>query len=114
MCEAIENFVLATAVPGIEAKLEILPPELTWGYHVLGLLAPSLAEALPGGTIKQSLGLGTKHVYIGCNVYFMTPEGERCVCAGLPYRGRVFGFKVACVPVGGRAGGQGFLADGNP
>jgi hypothetical protein len=76
--EVIDDFVLATAVPGIELKLESLPPELTWGYRVLSVLGPSLAEALPGGTLKQSFSLGTKHVYIGCNVYFATEEGERC------------------------------------
>jgi hypothetical protein len=77
--EAIDDFVLATAVPGIEVKLERLPPEMTWGYEVLALLGPSLAEALLGGTLKQSFSLGTKHVYIGCSVYFSTVEGERCV-----------------------------------
>ena len=77
--EAIDDFVLATAVPGIELKLESLPSELTWGYKVLVLLGPSLAGALPGGTLKQSFSLGSKHRYIGCNVYFTTPEGERCV-----------------------------------
>jgi hypothetical protein len=77
--EAIDNFVLATAVPGIEAKLELLPPELSWGYQVLTLLGPALAEALPGGTLKHSFTLGKKHVYVGCNVYFTTAEGERCV-----------------------------------
>jgi hypothetical protein len=77
--EAIDDFVLATAVPGIEAKLEHLPPELTWGYRLLALLGPSLAEVLPGGALKQGLSLGAKHVYIGCNVYFTTAEGERCL-----------------------------------
>ena len=77
--QAIDDFVLATAVPGIELKLKLLPPELTWGYKVLALLGPSLAEALPGGTLKQSFSLGTKHVYVGCSVYFTTEEGERCV-----------------------------------
>jgi hypothetical protein len=77
--EAIDNFVLATAVPGIVDKLKFLPPELAWGYRVLELLGPSLAEALPGGTLKQSFSLGAKHVYIGCNVYFTGSEGERCV-----------------------------------
>src|SRR5262249_38233127 len=48
--DAIDDFVLATAVPGIEEKLKFLPPELTWGYRLLGLLGPSLAEELPGGT----------------------------------------------------------------
>jgi hypothetical protein len=76
--EAINNFVLATAVPGIEAKLKLLPPEVSWGYRVLALLGPALAEALPGGTIKQSFTLGKKHIYIGCNVYFTTADGERC------------------------------------
>jgi hypothetical protein len=77
--EAIDNFVLATAVPGIEAKLELLPPELGWGYRVLALLAPALAEALPGGALKHSFTLGKRHVYVGCNVYFATSDGERCV-----------------------------------
>lgn len=77
--EAIDNFVLATAVPGIEAKLELLPPELSWGYQVLALLGPALAEALPDGALKHSFTLGKKHVYVGCNVYFATAEGERCV-----------------------------------
>ena len=93
--EAIDNFVLATAVPGIEAKLKLLPPELSWGYRVLGLLGPALAGALPGGTLRQSFTLGKKHVYVGCNVYFTTPDGERCVWlhvsppdAGYAVRGR--------------------------
>jgi hypothetical protein len=77
--EAIDNFVLATAVPGIEAKLESLPAELSWGYRVLALLGPALAEALLGGALKHSFTLGKKHVYVGCNVYFTTPEGERCL-----------------------------------
>lgn len=76
--DAIEDFVLATAVPGIEAKLASLPPELTWGYRVLALLGPSLAEALPGGKLKR-FTLGKTHVYVGCNVYFTTDEGERCL-----------------------------------
>ncbi|MGH3065830.1 MAG: hypothetical protein ACRDOF_05945 [Gaiellaceae bacterium] len=77
--EAIDDFVLATAVPGIEAKLASLPSELTWGYRVLTLLGPSLAEALPGGTIKQSFTFGKTHAYVGCNIYFATSGGERCV-----------------------------------
>lgn len=77
--ETIDNFVLATAVPGIEARLELLPPELGWGYRVLALLGPTLAEALPGGALKHSFTLGKKHVYVGCNVYFATSDGERCV-----------------------------------
>lgn len=76
--DAIDDFVLATAVPDIEAKLAALPPELTWGHGVLVLLGPSLAEALSGGKLKR-FTLGKTHVYVGCNVYFTTAEGERCL-----------------------------------
>jgi hypothetical protein len=56
-----------------------LTPELAWACSFVRELALRLQTLLPSGTIKTAPRYVPSANYVGGNVYFSTPAGERCL-----------------------------------
>jgi hypothetical protein len=81
----VETEVLAVALDAAAAIDErilklgkpppINDPAMAWGYTLLTLLAPAIAERLPQGSLGR--GIGVFRDYVGRYVYFETSSGQQ-------------------------------------
>jgi hypothetical protein len=73
--DAIDSVILATAV-GCPPDLV---PELAWACEHIPAMLAWLSEVVPGGTLKQKPKYVSSSNYVGGNLFFQTPDGERCL-----------------------------------
>jgi hypothetical protein len=73
--DAIDSVVLATAA-GCPPELV---PELAWACEHIPAMLARLCELVPGGTLKQQPRYVASSNYVGGNLFFGTPDGERCL-----------------------------------